>query len=234
MTENQEILARLFALQDVKYGDFHSKLVPGLARERIIGVRTPALRKLAAELSGCEEGRALARDFLACLPHQYYEENNLHGLLIGRLAQDAAEALALTDRFLPYVDNWATCDLLPPKIFQKDLPLVRKTITPWLASGQTYRVRFAIVTMLSFMLEKEFAPDDLTLLANLQTEEYYINMAIAWYYSFALIKQYEQTIGIFEAQSLGKWVHNKSIQKALESYRIPPERKEYLRSLRRK
>ena len=137
------------------------------------------------------------------------------------------------------MDNWATCDLMPPKIFKKDLPLVRSRIVPWLTlpseGVQVYRVRFAIVTLLTFFLEEDsFAAEDLSRLATIHTDEYYINMAIAWYYSFALIKQYEQTIGLFEADKLDLWVHNKSIQKAVESYRIDEEKKTYLRTLRRK
>ena len=211
-----ELRAALFAMQDENYRDFHAKLIPNVDKETIIGVRVET-----------------AHAFLEVIPHKYYEENCLHGLLIGVLSETADEALRLIDRFLPYIDNWATCDMLPPKIFASDLALVRETVLPWLASEETYRVRFAIVTLLTFFLEEEtFAQTDLARLAAIHSEEYYVNMAIAWYYSFALIKQYERTIGLFEARTLTPWVQNKSIQKAIESYRIAPETKAYLRTLK--
>ena len=226
-----EIRAALFAMQDESYRDFHAKLVPNIDKETVIGVRVPRMRAYAREL--WKQAPETARAFLEVLPHKYYEENCLHGLLIGTLTETAGEALQLIDRFLPYVDNWATCDMLPPKIFASDLARVRETVLPWLESEETYRVRFAIVTLLTFFLEKEtFAQADLARLAAIHSEEYYINMAIAWYYSFALIKQYDRTIGLFEARTLTPWVQNKSIQKAIESYRITPETKAYLRTLK--
>lgn len=226
------IVKRLMELQDLKYRDFHSKLMPGIDKELVIGVRTPQLRKLAKDL--VREDKDTALEFMCRLPHKYYEENNLHGIFIGLLAKSPAEAIEMIDMLLPYVDNWATCDLLPPKIFKKDLPLVRKSIMPWLESDQVYRVRFAIVTMLGYFLEEEFRREDLEILAKIKSEEYYINMAVAWYYSYALIKQYDETIKLFEAKTLDKWIQNKSIQKAVESYRISPERKEYLKTLKKK
>ncbi len=224
----QKINDMLFELQDSGYRDFHSKLVPNIDKERIIGVRTPALRKLAKEVAKMPE----RDDFLKECPHYYYEENNLHGMLIGLMYKDPAEALDRIDKFLPFVDNWATCDMLPPKCLAKDRDLLRRTIVPWLKSDETYRVRFAIVSMLQFLLEDSFSPDDLNLVGDIKSEEYYINMAIAWYYSFALIKQYDSAIGLIESKRLDKWIQNKSIQKAIESYRIPEERKNYLRTLK--
>lgn len=228
----QKIRQQLREMQDLAYRDFHAKLIPNIDKETVIGVRTPALRAYAKKL--CKEEPQTAACFLQKLPHAYYEENNLHGLLIGQSAKTPQEALDQIDAFLPYVDNWATCDMLPPKIFRKDLPLVRSRILPWLASEETYRVRFAIVAMLTFFLDEEFEESDLTRLAEIHSEEYYINMAIAWYYSFALIKQYDRTIGLFEAKKLAPWIQNKSIQKAIESYRIAPETKAYLRTLKSK
>ena len=226
-----ELRAALFAMQDENYRDFHAKLIPNVDKETIIGVRVPRMRAYAKAL--WKQAPETARAFLEALPHGYYEENCLHGLLIDTLAETTDEALRLIDRFLPYIDNWATCDMLPPKIFASDLACVRETVLPWLASEETYRVRFAIVTLLTFFLEEEtFAQTDLARLAAIHSEEYYVNMAIAWYYSFALIKQYERTIGLFEARTLTSWVQNKSIQKAIESYRIAPERKAYLRTLK--
>ncbi|MGC2872491.1 DNA alkylation repair protein [Ihubacter sp. mB4P-1] len=231
------IIDRLFALQDISYGDFHSKLMPGYDRKRIIGVRTPLLRKLAKELAREEkrgESEAVT-EFLRSLPHTYYEEDNLHAYLIGEMAKNFDEALVMTEAFLPYIDNWASCDTFAPKIFKKDLNRLYEKSLLWLESPHTYTVRYAIVTQLTYFLEDSaFRPEVLEKLARLNREEYYINMAIAWYYSYALIKQYETTIPLFEAKILDKWLHNKSIQKALESYRIEKERKDYLRSLKLK
>ena len=217
-------------MQDLAYRDFHAKLIPNIDKDTVIGVRTPMLRAYAKRL--CKEEPETAKAFMQILPHDFYEENNLHGLLISNLAKSAEEALDAVDAFLSCVDNWATCDLLPPKIFKKNLQEVRRRIMPWLASEETYRVRFALVSLLTFFLEEEFEQNDLSVIAGIDSEEYYINMAIAWYYSFALIKQYDNTIGLFEAQSLKPWIQNKSIQKAIESYRISPEKKAYLRTLK--
>lgn len=227
-----QITDKLFKLQDLGYRDFHSRLMPNVEKNLIIGVRMPALRKLAKELVKNSPGEV--DEFMKSLPHKYYEENNLHGAFIGLLAKTTEEALDMIDEFLPFVDNWATCDGLPPKIFAKDLSQVRKRIMPWLDSDETYRVRFAVVTMLSYFLEEEFESNDLEVIAKIRSEEYYINMAIAWYYSFALIKQYEETVKLFESGALDRWIHNKSIQKAIESYRVTPEHKDYLRKLRMK
>lgn len=224
----EQITDRLMSKQDLQYRDFHKRLVPNIGEGRVIGVRMPIIRAMAKELAK----EALAVEFMKELPHYYYEENNLHGALIGCMAKTPKEALEMIDDFLPYVNNWGTCDSLPPKILKKDLSLLRKTIMPWLDSGQVYRVRFAIVAMLNFLLETGFEEEDLARLANLKSDEYYINMAIAWYYSFALIKQYDQTVKLIESKTLDKWIQNKSIQKAVESYRISPERKAYLRTFR--
>ena len=224
----QEITDRLFEMQDLKYKEFHQRLIPNIDPDTVIGVRMPALRIYAKEL--VKAGKA--HEFFRDAPHYYYDEKTLHGIMIGLAAKTPSEALKLIDEFLPYVDNWATCDSMPPKILKKDLRLLRRTIMPWLDSNQTYRVRFAVVAMLQFLLEDEFEATDLERLADIKSEEYYINMAIAWYYSFALIKQYDETIGFFEGKTLGKWIHNKSIQKAVESYRITKDKKDYLRTLR--
>lgn len=228
----EHITRELFQLQDLAYREFHSKLIPNVEKERIIGVRTPILRNYAKKIY--KETPEMALQFIEQLPHRYYEENNLHGALIGLIAKNPHQALDLIDVFLPFVDNWATCDMLPPKIFRKDLDSVRSRIEPWLCSDQVYRVRFAVVTLLGYFLEDGFDKEDLNRLALIHSEAYYINMAIAWYYSFALIKQYEATIGLFEERRLDQWIHNKSIQKACESYRIDNERKAYLRSLKMK
>lgn len=227
---HSKIQHELFALRDSEYREFHARLMPNVDKEKIIGIRTPVLRAYAKSLY--KENADEARLFMAELPHDFYEENNLHGALIGLSAGSVQEALEMIDALLPYVDNWATCDMLAPKIFNKDKALVRAKITEWLESKETYRVRFAIVTMLGYFLDEAFEEEDLRRLAEIKSEEYYINMAIAWYYSFALIKQYDRTVGLFEARTLDPWIQNKSIQKACESYRISPEIKEYLRTLK--
>ncbi|MDD7284821.1 MAG: DNA alkylation repair protein [Candidatus Fimisoma sp.] len=224
----REIEKMLFELQDAEYGDFHSRLVPQLERNRIIGVRTPQLKKLAKKIAK----ERMVQEFMEELPHYYYEENNLHGFLIGCIASTPREALDMTDSFIPFVDNWATCDSLPAPILSSDRKLLRERIIPWLDSHEVYRVRFAIVAMLKYLIDDEFIKEDLYRLAELDTEEYYINMAIAWYYSFALIKQYDDTVELMEAKILKPWIQNKSIQKAVESFRITDERKEYLKTLK--
>lgn len=236
---NSEIEDRLFALQDTAYGDFHSRLMPGCEREKIIGVRTPDLRRLAKELAkemtkaSRKNGDGTAEAFLRDLPHRYYEENNLHAYLIGEVAKDFDTALAMTEQFLPYIDNWATCDTFTPKALRKDLDRLYDRTLVWLESSHVYTVRYAVVTQLRLFLEDDtFRPEMLRILAGLNREAYYINMAIAWYYSVALVKQYQAAIPLFEGKTLDKWLHNKSIQKAVESDRIDKETKDYLRSLR--
>ncbi len=219
---------KLFALQDVQYRDFHSRLMPDHDKELVIGVRTPVLRKLAKELAK----DPLCEEFLKELPHKYYEENNLHAYLIETVAKNFDDALRLTEEFLPYINNWATCDTFSPKAFKKDLDALYEKTLEWMNSSHVYTVRYGIVTQLQYFLDDAFRVEMLDRMAEIHTEEYYINMAIAWYYSFALIKQYQSTIPFFEEKRLDKWVHNKSLQKAIESYRIDKETKDYLRSLK--
>ncbi|NLB61504.1 MAG: DNA alkylation repair protein [Clostridiales bacterium] len=223
----RRILDGLFSLQDLEYMKFVSKLIPTIDPDSIIGVRSPALKAYFKRIKAidCKD------EFIKSLPHKFYEENNLHASYIGEI-RDIDEVLAQLEVFLPYVDNWATCDTLPPKIFKKHPQKVFDKVDIWLQSEHIYTVRFAIVTLLNFYLDEHFNPDMLYRLAKIQTNEYYINMAIAWYYSYALIKQYDTTIKLFEEKSLSKWIHNKSIQKAVESFRISPENKQYLRNLR--
>jgi 3-methyladenine DNA glycosylase AlkD len=224
------IQQRLFALRDDAYAAFMRKLIPTIEPSLVIGVRAPALGKLARELSRSGEAEA----FLSVLPHAYLEENLLHASLLGRLDFGFDELLRRVEEFLPHVDNWAVCDTLPPKAFSQNLPAVYARVPVWLASARTYTVRFALVTLLSFFLDDEtFDPADLSAVAALRTDDYYINMAAAWYVSYALIKQYERTLPLIEGNILDRWVHNKSIQKAVESYRICDERKAYLKTLRR-
>ena len=216
-------------LKDENYRAFHAKLIPEIPYETIIGVRTPALRSYAKQVAKLPE----AETFIQELPHTYYEENNLHGALLSLLyRKDIEEFLEQLERFLPYVDNWATCDMLSPKIFKKFLPRVYEKVIEWLKSDHTYTVRFGIVTLLGYYLDDAFEPEMLDLVASVKSEEYYIKMAVAWYFSIALVKQYDITIPYIEKQVLEPWTHNKSIQKAIESRRISTEKKQYLRGLK--
>ena len=221
------IRARLFAMQDLKYRDFSAKLTPTLEKERIIGVRTPDLRKYAAELSKTEDAVA----FMAILPHAYLEENNLHGFLIERIA-DYDACVAALDAFLPYVDNWATCDLISPKRFKRNLPRLIGEIRRWMASEHCYTIRFGVEMLMSFYLDDAFDPIYLDWVAALRSEEYYVNMMIAWFFATALTKQWDATLPYIENRRLHPWAHNKAIQKATESDRIPDERKALLRALK--
>ena len=219
----------LIALKDESYRAFHAKLIPDIPFDTIIGVRTPALRSYAKEVAKLPE----AESFLQQLPHTYYEENNLHGALLSLIYRNDIEAfLEQLERFLPYVDNWATCDMLSPKIFKKNLPCVYEKVKEWLKRDHIYTIRFGIVTLLGYYLDDAFEPEMLDLGANVQSEEYYVKMAVAWYFSIALVKQYDTTISYIEKQVLEPWTHNKSIQKAVESRRIDVKTKQYLKTLK--
>ena len=223
------VRSRLFEMQDLKYRDFSAKLTPTVDPQRVIGVRTPDLRKYAAELSKTEDAAA----FMATLPHFYQEENNLHGFLIKRIA-DYDACIAALDTFLPYVDNWATCDLISPKRLKRNLPRLIGEIRRWMASERTYTIRFGVEMLMSFYLDDAFDPAYPEMVAALRSEEYYVNMMIAWYFATALAKQWDAALSFIENRRLEKWTHNKAIQKALESDRIPGERKAYLRTLKQK
>lgn len=221
------IIDRLFALQDPAYKAFHSRLMPTVDPDRIIGVRTPALRALAKEMAGSND----ARSFLASLPHYYYEENNLHGMLIERMSDFGACIKAL-DAFLPHVDNWATCDLISPRVFKKHLPELLPHIKRWLTSEHLYTVRFGVGMLLKHYLDEAFIPEYLKWVASLKWEEYYVKMMVAWYFATALAKQWDDTLPYLTDAKLDVWTHNKTIQKAIESYRVCDERKELLKKLR--
>lgn len=219
----------LFALKDENYRRFHAKLIPDIPIDNIIGVRTPVLRKYAKEVAKLPETNI----FLESLPHIYYEENNLHGALLSLLyPKDIIAFMEQLEHFLPYVDNWATCDMLSPKIFKKHLSYVYERVQKWLQSDAVYTIRFGIVTLLGFYLDDAFEPEMLQLVANVRSEKYYVNMAVAWYFSMALVKQYDATLPYIQNRVLEPWTHNKSIQKAIESRRIPQETKAYLRGLK--
>lgn len=222
-----DIRARLFALADPAYGDFHAGLMPGIPRQRIIGVRVPHLRALAKTLRGTPAADA----FLAELPHTYYEENNLHGFLLDFI-RDFDACLAATERFLPYIDNWATCDGTSPRALIEKPDVLLAHVQEWLASDHTYTVRFGIETLMRHFLDARFSTAYPDAVAALRSDAYYINMMIAWYFATALAKQYDTILPYIENRSLDKWTHNKTIQKAIESYLITDAQKAHLRTLR--
>ena len=265
MTPIQE---RLFALQDLSYRAFQSKLMPTVDPSRVIGVRMPALRRLAKEIAA--EPQTVA-EFLALPEHEYYEENNLHGLLINGM-KDFEECIAALDEFLPYVDNWATCDLLKPRSFKKEVggrdrcvlsgqsnesgddvkiskadgfgigieaktDIVEDRLLPhvrrWLASEHVYTCRFGVGVLMNYYLDEAFEPRFLEWVGAIRSDEYYVNMGIAWYFATALAKQWEEAVKWVEKGRLETWVHNRSIQKSVESYRVGEEQKEYLKKLKK-
>ena len=219
----------LFAMQDLKYRDFHSKLMPNIEKDKVIGIRVPMLRKFAKQISGTKE----AWDFINELPHEYYEENNLHGFLIS-LIKDFDICVSEIERFLPYIDNWATCDMLRPKILSSEPPKLLNRIMVWINSEHEYTVRFAIEMLMVHFLDDNFKKDYLEIVSSISSDKYYINMMIAWYFAEALVKQYDLAVPFIENKILDKWCHNKTIQKAYESYRITKEQKDYLKTLKLK
>ena len=223
----KKVQQELFELQDLKYRDFHAKLIPTMEKEKVIGVRTPALRVFAKKFGKREE----AKLFIKKLPHKYYEENNLHGLLI-ELIKDYDECLAELKRFLPFIDNWATCDMLAFRVVKKHLDVFVEEIYKFMESEHKYTIRFGISMLIKYYLEDEFKIEYPNKVADIYSEEYYVNMMRAWYFATALAKQYEQIIPFVEKKRLDVWTHNKTIQKAIESYRITDEQKTYLRTLK--
>ena len=225
---NEQILAGLFSLQDRGYRAFQSKLIPTVDPDSIIGVRTPALRKYAKELAKNPEVSL----FLSALPHAWFDENQLHAFLISE-EKDFDTCVREVNRFLPYIDNWATCDQLSPRVFRKHRDELLPQIQIWLQSDRTYTIRFGIGMLMQHYLDDRFDPAYPELVAGIRSEEYYVNMMIAWYFSTALAKQYAQIVPFFETPRLDPWTHNKAIQKAVESFRITAEQKTYLRGLKR-
>lgn len=221
------VFQRLSELSDPAYRDFHAGLIPNISPETILGVRVPALRKLARELRGSAE----AQEFMAALPHEYYDENCLHGLLINDI-KDFGAAVSALDAFLPYVDNWAVCDLISPRSFKSRPPELAAHVRRWLESSHSYTVRFGIGVLMSFYLDEGFEPAQLEAVAERCCEEYYVNMMVAWYFATALAKQPEAALPYIENRRLSRWTHNKAIQKSIESRRIPDKTKAYLKTLR--
>lgn len=223
----QKVQQDLFTMQDLKYRDFHAKLMPTVDKDSVIGVRVPMLRAYAKKFGKAEE----AKQFLEILPHQYYEENNLHGLLIDQM-KDYELCIEELIRFLPYINNWATCDILSVKAVKGHLDSYIKNIYQWLESDYTYTIRFGINMLMRYYLEEEFKIEYPEKVAAIRSEEYYVNMVRAWYFATALAKKYDQVLPFLEEQKMDVWTHNKTIQKAIESYRITLEQKEYLRTLK--
>lgn len=228
MTErlNAEIEQALFSARDEKYRDFQGALLPTVERSRIIGVRVPLMRKMA---------KTWAKDpdiglFMRELPHRYYEENCIHAFVIEE-EKDFDRAIAALRLFLPYVDNWAVCDCMNPKALGKDKTRLLAVIREWLSSDRTYTVRYAIGLLMRYYLDRDFFPEALSMVSAVHSDEYYVNMMIAWYFATALAKRYEEAISYIRDGRLSPWTQNKAIRKAIESYRVLPEHKEYLRTL---
>ncbi len=222
------IKKQLFEMQDLKYRDFHSKLMPTVDKEKVIGIRTPELRKFAKKISKTE----YKIEFMKNLPHEYYEENNLHAFLIEEI-KDYCLCIAELNRFLPYVDNWATCDMMRPEIFKKHLHELLGEIGKWLESADTYTVRYGIEMLMIHYLDGNFKTEYADSVAGIRSDEYYIKMMQAWYFATALSKHYEKILPYLEENRLDADTHNKTIRKAIESYRISDDKKKYLRTLKR-
>lgn len=217
----------LFNIQDITYRDFHSRLIPNIEKDRVIGIRTPILRKFAKEYAKTDD----AQKFIRELPHYYYEENNLHMMIITGI-KDYDTCVIEIERFLPYIDNWATCDLPVPQCFYKNKEKLIDNVISWIKSDDTYTIRYGIETLMSIYLDDAFEISYPRLVSEVISDEYYVNMMIAWYFATALAKQWEAVIPYIEEKRLPEWVHKKTIQKAVESYRITDEQKKYLRALR--
>lgn len=222
-----DIQQHLFDLRDEQYAAFQAKLTPGIPAELFIGVRVPQLRKFAKELYQAQQHEP----FLSSLPHKYYDENMLHGMLVS-LIKDYDECLAATERFLPHVDNWAVCDTMSPRVFARHKREFIDVVKRWSASAETYTCRFGLKMLMSHYLDDDFLPEYLYIAVSARSDEYYVKMMVAWYFATALAKQWDATIPIIEERLLAPWTHNKAIQKARESFRITPEQKEYLNTLK--
>ncbi|MCR4697060.1 MAG: DNA alkylation repair protein [Lachnospiraceae bacterium] len=224
---NAEIKNHLYELKETDYKEFMAKLIPTVDPGTVLGIRTPALRNYAKELAKRDD----IDEFLHSLPHELFDENQLHAFILSEL-KDYDRCIKEVDNFLPYVDNWATCDQLSPKVFKKHKKELLVSIKTWLKSKDTYTIRFAIGMLMQYFLDDEFDETYPKTVAKIKSDEYYINMMIAWYFATALAKQYDAILPYIEKNVLDKWTHNKTIQKAIESYRITDEQKEYLKSLK--
>ncbi|MBR3049563.1 MAG: DNA alkylation repair protein [Bacilli bacterium] len=223
------IINKLYKLQDKEYRDFQIKLIPNINSNTIIGIRTKELKKYAKEL--VKDNNYMS--FIEELPHKYFEENQLHAFIISEI-KDYDKCIEYINKFLPYINNWATCDQMSPKIFKKYTNKLLDQVNIWIKSNKTYTIRYSILILMRYYLDDNFKKEYLEKVCNIESEEYYVNMMRAWYYATALAKQYKDTIVYIENNKLDTWTHNKTIQKARESYRIDKDKKEYLKGLKRK
>lgn len=232
--KKEDIRKRLFSMADKKYRDFSSKLMPTVDKSKVIGVRVPALRAFARELAAKAYKTGDFSDlqsFLSDLPHEYFEENNLHAFIVSQI-KSFPECIKAVEEFLPFVDNWATCDSFRPVCFAHHKKELLPYINKWIASGADFTVRFGVEMLMVYFLDDEFSPEYPDTVSKIRSNEYYVNMMVAWYFATALAKQYESVIPYIERGALSPWVHNKTIQKGCESFRISKERKAYLKSLK--
>ena len=223
----ERIREELFSMQDLSYREFHSRLMPDVEKDTVIGIRVPVLRKYVKELAKDPE----IGEFLEDLPHRYYEENNVHGFLIQQM-KEYGQCMEELEKFLPYINNWATCDMTSPKVFKKHKEELLEAVRRWIVSDHVYTVRYGIGMLMQHYLDEDFREEYPQMVSEIRSEEYYVNMMIAWYFATALVKQYETILPYIEKQKLDVWTHNKTIQKACESYRTTPEQKAYLRTLK--
>lgn len=223
-----EIQKHLISLQDKKYSAFSSKLIPNVDHDKFIGVRVPALRSYAKEL--CKSGET--EDFLSQLPHEYHEENMLHVFILNEI-KDYDEMMARLEAFVPHINNWAVNDSVKPKCAKKHRPELLEKIKEWLKSNRPYTLRLAVLMLMDNFLDEDFLPEYLTLAAQVRSDEYYVNMMVAWYFATALAKQWDSAVKIIEGNLLDPWTHNKAIQKSIESFRVTDKHKAYLRTLKR-
>lgn len=224
-----EIQNRLFELQDIPYRDFTAKLNPTVDPDTFIGVRLPVLRTVAKELIKAGQ----SEDFLSSLPHAYFEENMLHALILCE-EKDFEIAVEASERFLPFADSWSITDTLAPKAFSKHSERLLPYIEKWIKCDMPYTVRFSILCLMKYFLNEQFEERYIYMVCSVESEEYYVNMMRAWYLATALAKQYDAAIKPLRDNILDRWTHNKTIRKAVESYRITDEQKAYLKTLKRK
>lgn len=227
MSIKDEIIKTLYAQQDLKYRDLQVTTIPSVEADAIIGVRTPQLRAYAKELGKRDD----VNEFLDELPHKFFEEDQLHAFIISGM-KDYDEAIDRLEEFLPYVNNWATCDQMSPKVFKKNKQDLLKHIKVWIKSKETYTIRYGVGMLMEHYLDEDFDVKYPAMVSKLRSDEYYVNMMIAWYFATALAKQYDAVIPFIEERKLDVWTHNKAIQKSIESYRITDEQKAYLRTLK--
>ncbi len=222
-----DLYKKFYSLQDMKYRDMQIKIIPSIAPESVIGVRTPELKAMTKDILKAGD----YNDFMKELPHKYFEENQLQAFIISGI-RDMNECVEELKKFLPYVDNWATCDQMSPKIFKKHRKELLAYIKEWIRSDEPYTIRFGVKMLMEHFLDDDFDPQYPGMVAGIRSEEYYINMMVAWYFATALAKQYESVLPFIEQRRLDDWTHNKAIQKSVESRRITEEQKIYLRSLK--